>query len=151
MSHCTTLAESIISDKSAGVKIATQAAVQESALKFLNANTSAGAPKQQELLRAESDKFDYKLLRLNNGVRVLLISDPSYKELASVSSSAASSKENVNASSDVEMSDHEGSDADSVASSSSGSSACSSKVIPCDCCFFLSLANSLFTSSTERQ
>ncbi|KAH9410353.1 Nrd1 complex RNA-binding subunit [Tyrophagus putrescentiae] len=127
MSHCTTLAESIISDKSAGVKIATQAAVQESALKFLNANTSAGAPKQQELLRAESDKFDYKLLRLNNGVRVLLISDPSYKELASVSSSAASSKENVNASSDVEMSDHEGSDADSVASSASGSSAGSSK------------------------
>lgn len=85
---------------------------------------------KQELLRSESDKFDYKLIQLENGIRVLLISDPSYKDLASLTS-ASSSQENVNSAgtSDVEMSDNEEghSDAESVASSASSSSA-SSKV-----------------------
>lgn len=124
-----TLAESIISDKSvnSAVKIATQEAVKESAQKFLNAHSlNGGNLKQQELLRSESDKFDYKLIQLDNGIRVLLISDPSYKDLASVTT-PSSSQENVNSTgnSDVEMSDH--SDAESVASSASSSSA-SSKV-----------------------
>ena len=89
------LAESIISDNPSKVIYATEQVISSSCSKFLNLNGSSKGcslslvqqQQQQDethqLIRSKSDKFDYRLLRLDNGIRVLLISDPSYKDLDS--------------------------------------------------------------------
>ena len=116
-----TLAESIISKKTGTLKVASQPVIDASCLKFINGTQTKPETEKQEFIRSQSDKFDYKLIQLQNGIRILLISDPSYKELGG---SNSSSRENVNAmeTSDTEGSDQESSDCDSMSSNSSSDS-----------------------------
>lgn len=77
-----TIAESIISEPN-GTKIftATEEIVRDTTNTLLGLSPSEQQITNRFLIRSQSDKFDYKLIKLDNGITVFLISDPSYKEL----------------------------------------------------------------------
>lgn len=100
------LAESLISGPKENVVFATEDVISKSCSKFLS-GYSPKPGEQQMIIRAQSDKLDYKLIELNNGLRILLISDPSYKDLK------------TDAESDSKLSDSDMSDAESGSGSGS--------------------------------
>ncbi|KAH9521126.1 Nrd1 complex RNA-binding subunit [Dermatophagoides farinae] len=78
------LAESVVSDSNNGqTVIATEKVVKDYTEKLLKIpNFLQQKQEKGFLIRSESDKFDYKILRLANDIRIVLISDPTYKQLS---------------------------------------------------------------------
>lgn len=110
------LAESIVSDTSQTTVKANEQIIFETAQKYSNGFKS-GHLEKSFLIRSNSDKFDYRLIQLENGIKILLVSDPSYKDI-----NEHLSNKNLSSSSDSE------SDSDSSDKSSNASS-CSKEVV----------------------
>lgn len=115
------LAESIISDQSATVVKANPQIIFESSQKYLTGFKSRDGEKNF-IIRANSDKFDYRLMELENGIKILLVSDPSFKN-----NNDLGQDENLTNSTSNEC-DSDCSEDSSCTSSNSESSNCSGKV-----------------------
>nr|XP_027196493.1 nardilysin-like [Dermatophagoides pteronyssinus] len=103
------LAESIITDRPTDqIVIANEQIINDHTKKLLKIpNFLEQKQENGILIRSESDKFDYKILQLENGIRLLLISDPTYRQLPQ---QQLSGNENIDDESDNDNADDDDDD-----------------------------------------